>query len=194
MRIAGVIFDMDGTIVDAPYDWPQIRSELDTQGQPILSYIQSLPEPQKSQKWAILEEFEENATQSAVVKAGISELLRSLRQRRIKTALVTNNSKKNVDFLLGKYQLKFDLILSRESGLWKPSAAPFIKVLQEWRISSGKCCVVGDSIFDILAAQAADIDQVYIIHTDKNRFIDYSVEVLADIPQLQAHLDTLLLS
>ena len=104
MRIAGIIFDMDGTIVDAPYDWSQIRSELDTQGQPILSYIQSLPEPQKSQKWAILEEFEKNATQLAVIKAGISELLGALRQSQVKTALVTNNSEKNVSFLLSKYR------------------------------------------------------------------------------------------
>ena len=82
--------------------------------------------------------------------------------------------------------------MSRESGLWKPSAAPFLKVLQDWGISAEECCVVGDSVFDILAAQAADINRVFIIHTDKNRFKDYSVEVLANIFQLQDHLDTLL--
>ncbi|NOR15151.1 MAG: HAD-IA family hydrolase [Candidatus Aminicenantes bacterium] len=192
MKIKGIIFDMDGTIVNVPYDWAQIRSELDTQGKPILSYIQSLPEPQKSQKWAVLEGFEEKATLQAELKAGIRKLLEAMQRHRIKTALVSNNSQKNVSFLLEKFSLEFDRVISRESGLYKPSAEPFLKVLQEWGIAAEECCVVGDSVFDILAAQAADINRVYIIHMDKDRFKDYSVEVLATIPQLQEHLDTLL--
>ncbi len=192
MKIKGIIFDMDGTIVDVPYDWAQIRSELDTQGKPILSYIQNLPEPQKSQKWAVLEGFEEKATLQAELKAGIPKLLKAMQQRRIKTALVSNNSQKNVSFLLEKFSLEFDRVMSRESGLCKPSAEPFLKVLKEWGIAAEECCVVGDSVFDILAAQAADINHVFIIHMDKDRFKDYSVEVLATIPQLQEHLDILL--
>ena len=38
----GVIFDLDGTIVDVAYDWAQIKADLKTKGKPILSYIQTL--------------------------------------------------------------------------------------------------------------------------------------------------------
>ena len=48
MKLQGLIFDMDGTIVDAPYDWPRIRAHLDTKGQPILKYLAGLSEPEKS--------------------------------------------------------------------------------------------------------------------------------------------------
>ena len=86
---------MDGTIVDVPYDWSKIRSELETQGKPILVYLQNLSEPEKSRKWAILEKFEEKATKAAVLKEGIPEFLAFLGQHGIKTALVSNNSQKN---------------------------------------------------------------------------------------------------
>jgi len=183
---------MDGTIVDVSYDWDLIRSELDTQGKPILSYLKDLPEPQKSYKWAILEGFEKKATLQADLKVGIPELLDFLRKHQIKTALVSNNSQKNVTFLLGKYQLRFDRVMSRETGLWKPSAEPFLQVLQEWGISAEECCAVGDSVFDILAAQAAEIDRVYIVNTDHDRFQDYSVEVFDSISQLQGQFEHLL--
>ena len=192
MTIKGIIFDMDGTIVDAPYDWDLIRSELDTQGKPILSYLQGLPEPQKSSKWAVLEGFEERATQQADLKAGVPELLGFLRRHRIKIALVSNNSQKNIMFLLNKYQLIFDRVMSRETGLWKPSAEPFLQVLQEWGISAEECCAVGDSVFDILAAQAAEIDRVYIVNRDHARFQEYSVEVFATFAQLQGQFEHLL--
>ena len=46
MKLLGLIFDMDGTIVDAPYDWPHIRAHLDTRGLPILKYLAGLTEPE----------------------------------------------------------------------------------------------------------------------------------------------------
>lgn len=194
MTVKGIIFDMDGTIVDVSYNWDLIRSELDTQGKPILSYLQDLPEPQRSEKWAILEGYEEEATLRADLKTGVAELLEFLRKHQIKTALVSNNSQKNVTFLLSKYQLRFDRVMSRETGLWKPSAEPFLQVLGEWGIAAEECCAVGDSVFDILAAQAAEIDRVYIVNTDFDRFQDYSVKVFASIFQLQKQFENLLYS
>jgi len=194
VTVKGIIFDMDGTIVDVSYNWDLIRSELDTQGKPILSYLQDLPEPQRSEKWAILEGYEEEATLRADLKTGVAELLEFLRKHQIKTALVSNNSQKNITFLLNKYQLRFDRVMSRETGLWKPSAEPFLQVLGEWGIVPEECCAVGDSVFDILAAQAAEIDRVYIVNTDFDRFQDYSVEVFASISQLQKQFENLLYS
>lgn len=50
MKIKAVIFDLDGTIVDVPYDWPRIKSQLGIEGVSILSYLSRLQEPEKSQK------------------------------------------------------------------------------------------------------------------------------------------------
>ena len=58
MKLKGLIFDLDGTIVDAPYDWPRIRDELDTGGLPILKHLELLDEPERSRKWEVLEAYE----------------------------------------------------------------------------------------------------------------------------------------
>ena len=83
---------MDGTVFDVPYDWKKIKDELRTEGKPILVHIKSLPEPEKSVKWKILERYEKEATQKAVLKEGMKEFLQYLEKQEIKTALVTNNS------------------------------------------------------------------------------------------------------
>ena len=75
MRLKGAIFDMDGTVFDAPYDWKKIKDELRTEGKPILVHIKNLSEPEKSVKWKILEEYEKEATQKAVLKEGMKEFL-----------------------------------------------------------------------------------------------------------------------
>jgi HAD superfamily hydrolase (TIGR01549 family) len=184
-----VIFDMDGTVVDVPYDWKKIKEELQTQGAPILSYIQSLKEPEKSEKWKILEKFEEEATAQAVLKEGMKEFLSFLESKKIKKALVTNNSRRNVDILLKKFHLKFDFILSREAGLWKPSGAPFLYVLKKLRLEKEKCCVVGDSHFDVKAAADAGIQIVFILGSKKQKNLPVGVRIFRTVHDLKKWLE-----
>lgn len=192
MGLRGVIFDMDGTIVDVCYDWAMIKADLGSLGQPILPYLRSLKEPLKTQKWRILEQYEEEATQKARLKEGIPEFLEFLKKNRVKTALVTNNSMKNASFLLRKFKLDFDSILSRESGLWKPSGAPFLIVLERWRLEKTDCCVVGDSHFDIHAAVEAGIPRIFMLSECEKTFSSPEVEVFASVADLQKRVATLL--
>ena len=192
MKLRCVIFDMDGTVVEAPYDWKQIRAELMTQGKPILTFIQSLEEPERSEKWRVLERYEHEATQKAVLKEGILELLDFLTERGIKKALVTNNSQKNVSFLINKFNLKFDCIISRERGLWKPSGAPFVEVLEKLGQKKEECCAVGDSHFDIKAAEDAGISMVFILNRDEEKFASMRAEVFHSVEDLKKRFEHLL--
>jgi len=191
-KLKGAIFDMDGTLVDAPYDWKNIKEELNTQGKPILTHIQSLVEPEKTQKWKQLENFEKDATKKAVLKKGIPEFLAFLKERCVKVALVTNNSSENVQYLLHKFHLRFDLVLSRESGLWKPSGAPFYAVLKKLKLNKEECCVIGDTFFDIEAADDAGIVRIYILNIDREKFSSTPAKVFTDVKALQLHIQTLL--
>ena len=191
-RIKGVIFDMDGTIVDVPYDWKKIKQELQTEGEPILSHIQSLPEPERSRKWAILERFEEEATAQATLKDGMEAFLAFLKRKNVKTALVTNNSRKNLDFLLKKFRLSFDYLLSREAGLWKPSGAPFLFVLQKLRLGKMECCVIGDSHFDVKAAEEAGIKRIFVLAHDKKKQFSPGVETARTVRELKEKISQIL--
>jgi HAD superfamily hydrolase (TIGR01549 family) len=187
-----VIFDMDGTIVDVSYDWKIIKEELRTKGAPILSYIQSLEEPERSEKWKILERFEKEATAQAVLKAGMKELLSLLETKNVKKALVTNNSRRNVDFLLEKFNLKFDVVLSREAGLWKPSGAPFLFVLETLKLEKENCCVVGDSHFDVKAAADAGIQRVFILGDERKDNLPADIQIFHTVQDLKKWLERII--
>lgn len=192
MKLQCVIFDMDGTVVDVSYDWRRIKEELMTRGKPILAYLNSLKEPERSEKWKVLENYENEATQNARLKKGMREFLNYLSVHEVKKALVTNNSQKNVSSLLKKFDLVFDLIISRESGLWKPSGAPFLAVLKKLELRREECCVVGDSHFDVKAANDAGIPHVFILNEDKERFASLNAEIFSSVYALKKRIEDLL--
>lgn len=192
MKLKGIIFDMDGTVVDVPYDWNRIKAELMTQGKSILVYLRSLEEPERSEKWKVLEKYEKEATSKARLKRGMRGFLDLLNEKGIKKALVTNNSQKNVSFLLKKFDLEFDCVISRESGLWKPSGAPFLAALEKLGLRRKECCVVGDSHFDIKAAEEAGIPNVFILNEDKERFGSMDAEVFSSTEELKKKIEQLL--
>lgn len=193
-NLKAVIFDLDGTIVDVPYNWPQIKEELGTEGVSILSYLAELKEPKRSKKWKILEKYEKEATKRAVLKKGIPQLLDFLTKKSIKKALVTNNSQKNVSIILEKFNLEFDCIICRESGLWKPSGAPFISALKKLGVEREMCCVVGDSHFDIRAAEEAGIDKVFILIRKKEKYSSHSAELVESVEMLKEKIEELITS
>jgi len=184
MRLKGLIFDLDGTVVENDYDWSRIREELGTGTASILGFLDSLEEPDRSVKWSILERHEARQTEASVLRDGILDLLALLRDRRVATALVTNNSRKNTEFLLAKFGLGFDCVISRERGLWKPSGAPFLEVLRTLGLRPGECGVVGDTHFDVLAALDAGIDAIFLLADDPDRFAGFPVEVFPAVGPL----------
>ncbi len=188
MGLKGVIFDLDGTVVENDYDWAGIRAELGTDSASILAFLDSLKEPERSAKWAILERHEARQTEAAVLREGIAGLLALLRSRGVATALVTNNSRKNTEFLLGKFDLDFDRVITRESGLWKPSGAPFLEVLRTFGLEPGQCGVIGDTHFDVLAALDAGIDAIFLLTNEPGRFAGFPVEVFSSVSGLLAAL------
>jgi HAD superfamily hydrolase (TIGR01509 family) len=181
MRIRGVIFDLDGTVVETSYDWTGIRAELGTSATSILEYIDSLEEPDRSRKRAVLEGHEAAQTEAAVLREGVHELLGLLHGKGIAAALVTNNSRPNTAYLLDQFDLSFDCVITRESGLWKPSGAPFLEVLKKLGLEPPECCVVGDTHFDVLAALDAGIGAIFLLSEEPERFAGFPVEVYPDM-------------
>ncbi|MGZ5468824.1 MAG: HAD family hydrolase [Candidatus Aminicenantales bacterium] len=192
MRIQGVIFDLDGTVVENDYDWAGIREELGTGKSSILCYLDSLAEPERSAKWAILEDHEARQTGASVLRAGVLELLAMLRSRRVATALVTNNSRQNTEFLLNKFRLEFGCVITREQGLWKPSGAPFLEALRMLGLEPEECGVIGDTHFDVLAALDAGIDAIFLLSDHPERFAGCPVEVFPAVGVLRDRLEHLL--
>jgi HAD superfamily hydrolase (TIGR01549 family) len=192
MKIKGAIFDLDGTVVENSYDWLKIRRELGNAEVSILGYLCGLEEPERSRKWAILERHEAEQTARSVLREGMRELLTFLKERCVRSALVTNNSRKNTVYLLEKFGLGFDRVITRESGLWKPSGAPFREVLEAFGIGSNECCVIGDTRFDILAALDAGVGPIFLLGDDPDDFAGFPVEVFPGLNMLMKRLEDIL--
>ena len=114
-----------------------------------------------------------------------------LEKRGIKKILVTNNSRKNVLTLLKRFNLDFDHVLTREDGLWKPSGAPFLAALEKLGIEKEESCVVGDSPFDVEAAEEAGITKVFILSRNKQKFSTYTVELIESAEELKKKIEEL---
>ncbi len=192
MRIRGAIFDLDGTVVENSYDWPSIKEELGTEGTPILEYLNTLAEPTRSAKWRVLERHEAEQTELSRPREGIHELLDYLVNRDIRTALVTNNSEKNAKVLLRKFGLRFDLVITREGGLWKPSGAPFLEVMRLLDLEPDESCVIGDTRFDVLAALDSGIKTIFLLSEDPSPFEGLPVEIFPSLDILRERIEELL--
>jgi HAD superfamily hydrolase (TIGR01509 family) len=184
--LEAVIFDMDGTIVDSDYHWPSIRERLGVGHHSIIDELNGLPEPERSEKWNDLDQIERRATMEARLKPGVPELLDLLAEHDLKTALVTNNSESNTRWLLDRYDLGFELVMSRDSGLWKPSGAPLAEAMIRLGVESAHTLAVGDSGYDIRAAREAGCGHVCIVH---GACLEDEVDLrFAEIPALTRYL------
>ena len=121
-----------------PFRHASLR-RLRVEGASIIDTLNSLPEPERSRRWADLEAIEGVATDEARLHRGAAELVTLLSERGIATALVTNNSEANTRRLLDRFGLRFDVVLTRDSGLWKPSGAPIAEAGSRLGVPPGAC-------------------------------------------------------
>ena len=157
MKLRGVIFDLDGTLIDADYDWKAVRKRLGVDEGSILSNFEKMPQDVRREKEALLKEIEREHTRRARLMDGVHKLLSFLEKHGIKRALVTNNTRDNVSYIMEKFSLTFDVILTREDGFYKPDPAPMYEAIKKMMVSKDEVIAIGDSFLDLQAAKAAGI-------------------------------------
>jgi HAD superfamily hydrolase (TIGR01509 family) len=158
-----IIFDLDGTLFDAPYDWVKIKQTLGVpEGEGILSYIEKLPEKAKEKKMHMLKTIEEETTRKGKLKDGVQELLNELKRRGIKRVLLTNNLLRNVRYIIRKYGIEFDMVITREMGMTKPGNAAILYILKEFGLNENEVIFVGDSSYDVESANLSEISMIIV--------------------------------
>jgi len=182
------IFDMDGTVIDSKYDWAAMRAHLGVTGGSIIEHLNNLEGEEKDRKMAELHRIESAVSLAAHVKHGAADLLAFLKKKGIKTALVTNNSDENTTFLIEKFGLAFDLVITRDSGLYKPSGAPIAQAARRLGVRPEKTLCVGDSLYDILACRDAGCAWVCILFDEKKLYAPHADLDFPDIESLTRYL------
>lgn len=154
----GVVFDLDGTLVDSRLCFKTIRRQLGIpEGEWILEYLETLAAEEKRLKHRDLENIELKAAQNATLFSGVIQTLEELRQKEMRLGIFTRNCSSVTNLILQKFGLKFDLVITRDDGPPKPNPTGLIIFLTQWCLSPKELLFVGDAPSDIECGKAAGV-------------------------------------
>jgi len=154
--LRGVIFDLDGTLVDSQLDFSAMRAEMGLpDGLPILEALDTMDAPERERCLAVLHRHEHEGAERATLIPGVIELHTHLAARRVPQAVVTRNARHLALRVLERLQLQFDPVVGREDGPVKPDPAAILGICEKWNVSPSEVVVIGDYLFDIEAGRRA---------------------------------------
>jgi HAD superfamily hydrolase (TIGR01509 family) len=189
MLLRGMIFDIDGTLVDTNPShieaWHQafarlgfqvppdrIRLEVGKGGDLLVPSIlgeeleEKVGDPlRKAQK----EEFLKIAERVRFrVFPKVPELFQAVRERGIRTALATSSDKKHLQATIKSAGLDFtrladELVTKDDAEASKPAPDLLFVALEKLDVSAAQCALVGDTIYDGQASQAAGIAFIAVL-------------------------------
>jgi HAD superfamily hydrolase (TIGR01509 family) len=190
VALRGVLFDMDGVVVRQQLDFPAIKREIfgNTDGF-ILERMTELPPAERRRAEAILERHETAAALTAEPMDGIVPFLAWLEAKGIRRGLVTRNSRKSVELVLGRLGLRFDAVVTREDAPPKPAPDPVWQACRGMQVEPFEALLVGDFEFDMLSGRRAGTRTVLLRSgtMEESAHADLSVDSLGE---LRAWLET----
>jgi HAD superfamily hydrolase (TIGR01509 family) len=154
--IDGIIFDLDGTLLDSALDFDLMRAEMGLPaGRPILESLANVPAADLARCQSILHQHELAGADRATPLPGVVEFLLELDRRRLRRAVVTRNSRPITLAMLAKLPIPFDPVITREDGPVKPDPWAIQTICQSWEVPPERVVMIGDYWFDIACGRAA---------------------------------------
>jgi len=206
--IKGIIFDLDGTLIDSRKDLVS-SVNLTRKGyklenldfETIVSFIgngtRKLVERSFKNTDVNIDEafsiyknhYSEHLVDETFCYPGVKELLEKAKSLSIKMAVVTNKHEEATCKILKilKIECYFDIILGADSmDFHKPSPEPLLYVAKKWNLKTDEMIMVGDHWTDIAAARNAGMKSVFVnfgfgkLEEDKKPdfFVDHPEEIL----------------
>ncbi|WP_144210963.1 HAD family hydrolase [Shewanella donghaensis] len=185
--IKGVIFDLDGTLVESALDFSQIKHQLGCPAEvDLLDFIADMPtEEQQAQANDIILEHETQDAINAKALPNMHPLLKTIAQLQLPTAIVTRNSKVATATKLRQNDIELDLVLTRECYPAKPAPDALLAIATMWDIDPASLIYVGDYLYDIQAANNAGMISVFINHNKQPEYQSQADVIVNDLHQLQ---------
>lgn len=165
VKTRGVIFDLDGTLVDSHLDFDAIRREMGLPtGLPILEALDEMPHDRAARCRALLQRYEMEAAEKASLHDGVVGFLELLDAQGIQRAVVTRNRSDVAKRTLQRLGLNFEIVIAREDGPVKPDPWAIQHICGFWRIKPQDALVIGDFHFDIEAGRRAGSSTMLLTH------------------------------
>ncbi len=185
----GVIFDLDGTLVDSRLDFALLCQQLGWPAQtPVLEHLQQLTDPAEYQQaLAVIEAFEINGAKQASWMPGAADLLALLQRHQIPTAILTRNMRSATELCMQRLQLEVDIVLTREDAPAKPDPAGLLHIARQWRRAPAQLLFIGDFHFDLSTAKNAGMPSCLYLNAQNQHFrpqADFVLEHFAELTSL----------
>jgi beta-phosphoglucomutase len=177
-----IIFDLDGTLIDSipahvrAYQrlandefgiYLEQESILKHFGKKTRDIIKALLPVYEKDLDALVKKkqsYYREAFDSIKLLPGINKVLDTIKEKGIRCALGTSSSRRNVDIVIKKFNLEFDAIITGEDvERGKPSPDTFLTLAQRLNLSPKDCLVIGDAVYDILAAKKAGMKAIGVL-------------------------------
>ena len=182
----GVIFDLDGTLVDSRLNFESIRQELGCpEGIGVLEFIDTLPPGEQAPAHQVVLRHERQGAERATWMPGARECLERLKSAGIPVAILTRNAREIAEQTLSRLGTRMECLLAREDAPPKPAPDGLLHIARLWGRPVEQLAYVGDFHFDLEAARNAGMAGVYY---DPNGTDQHSA--LADL--VIQHFDELL--
>jgi len=195
--ILGVLFDFDGTLTrPGAVDYRQVREELGCPSdRPIIEYLESLPEPERSAAFQLLDRLEYEGALRSSPNPGSREVIALLKARGIPFALLSRNSLRSVRKALESFDFlkesDFSALITRDHPHPpKPDPAAVHWIAREMGVPADQLLTVGDYIYDIEAGRQAGSPTVHL--TNRRVGLSYPTDMVIDelselLPILDLH-------
>jgi HAD superfamily hydrolase (TIGR01549 family) len=174
-EMPAVLFDLDGTLIDSVYEHVQawwntlneagivvpkwmIHRRVGMSGKSFVTELLREFAPQKKVNIDQLEEEHDARIRKAVFEIaplrGADELLAHLRRSKVRFAIATTGNREQTTLLLKKLKIPAGtpVLTGDDAQKAKPSPDIFLAAAKKLKAPLSDCIVVGDSVWDLLAA------------------------------------------
>ncbi len=193
MTLSGIIFDMDGTLVDSGLDFDAIRRDIGIpDGHPILEGVAAFPEgEQRNRALEILHGHEREGALNATPYPGVTQLLDRLGRLDIRCGVLTRNSRLSANTTIERLGWSFDIVLTREDAPAKPDPTGVYTICDGWNVSPADVLFVGDYHFDLQAGHNAGTKAVLFAPGSLPEWADQADWVVSSFAELEELVEQL---
>lgn len=191
--ISGVLFDLDGTLVNLPTDYDIIQEKLknifqtDQKFSPLISTIIAKANGDKSkisQAFEMICDEEMSAVKNVKVMQGANDILSFLKSKDYFLCLITMQCRKVATKILNEFEIMsyFSNIITRDENYDRFEQIK--KTLEVTKIMPEQALVIGDTNYDMECAKKAGCQHLLLNNTHENNNNLKIIKNLAEIKEV----------